>query len=889
MADDIQLTFNRGVVSPLALARVDVKRVAMSAQEQCNWMPRTLGPMSVRPGLGYIGPTKSNRAARFIPFVFSTTDTALVELTDNLMRVWVDDALVTRPSVSTTISNGEFTTDLSDWSDEDELGATSQWAAGEYMLLFGDGTNAAAREQELTIAGGDQNVQHALRISVRLGKVRLRVGSTSGADDYVGETELGQGTHSLTFTPTGGSAFVRFYNRSQSWAFVRSCAVESSGALEIPTTLSSDLLSGVRVAQSGDVLFLACGLTHRQLRIERRSDNSWSVVLYLPETGPFRPVNTGPVTLTPNVLSGAAALTANKPFFKPTHAGALFKIASTGQTVFAVLSAGNTFTNPIRVAGIEETRLFDRQITGTWSGTLTRQMSVGAPGAWTDVVTYTTNGTGNNIDDGYDNQVIYYRIGFKTGDYVSGSANVTLSSKNGTIAGIILMNGYVSETEMSGIVLEPFGSTEASSEWSEGAWSDIRGYPSALTFFGGRLWWAGKDRVWGSVVDSFEDFDEDYLGDAGPINRSIGSGPVDTINWLLPLQTLTLGAQGAEFLCRSSSLEEPLTPSNFNLREATTYGSSGVEPAKIDAGGVFIDRTGSRLMEVLTDSATLDTQELTVINPEICLPGVVRMGVQRRPDTRIHMVRSDGVVVVLIFDRAEEVKCLVTVETDGLIEDVVTLPGVPEDQVYYVVNRTINGGTHRFLEKWALCTEAVGGTINKMADAYKVYSGSSTTTITGLSHLIGETVVAWANGKDQGTFTVSGSGTITLPEATTYTVVGLGYEARFNSSKIGAAVFGPAVLTQTKRIDRLGLVLANTHYQGLQYGQDADHLDDLPLVEDGTTTEEDYIWGAYDQASFPVNGSFQSPDTRLYLKGTAPRPCTVMAAIISIDNGNRRG
>jgi hypothetical protein len=886
LADDIQLTFNRGVVSPKALARVDIKRVAMSAEEQCNWVARTLGPMSVRPGLGYLGATKSNAAARFLPFVFSTTDTALIELTNNVMRVWVDDALITRPSVSTAISNGSFTTDLTNWGDVDEVGGTSAWRTGGYMGLTGDGTNYAGREQTVAVALADRNVEHALKIHIINGTVLLRVGSTSGGEEYIEETELAYGWHSLTFTPTGANFYVRFMNRNNYLCDVDSCAIESAGAMEVTTTLTADLIDDVRYTQSGDVLFLACGVTHRQQRIERRSSTSWSMVDYVSETGPFRAANSGTITLAPSALNGNVNLVASKPMFKSTHVGGLFKINSQGQTVSSSISAADTFSNPIRVTGIGASRGFTITITGTWTATVTVQRSPGAPGSWTDVVNYTTNQALTH-EDGYDNQIIYYRIGIKTGNYTSGTAAVSLSISTGSISGTARATSFVSSTQLTAVVLRDFGSTTASADWQEGSWSDYRGYPSAATFFGGRLWWAGKDRVQGSVVDAFNDFDEEYLGDAGPINRSIGAGPVDSINWLLPLQTLTLGAQGAEFLCRSSSLEEPLTPNNFNMRESTTYGSGNVEATKIDSGGIFVDRTGSRVMEVVTDSATLETKELTVINPEICLPEIVRMGVQRRPDTRIHLVRSDGVVVMLIFDRAEDVKCLLTIETDGLIEDVVVLPGAPEDQVYYVVNRTVNGSTVRYLERWALASEAEGGVINKMADSYVVYSGASTTTITGLGHLVGESVVCWANSKDQGTFTVSGGGTITLPEATTYAIAGLGYEARFNSAKIGVSIYGPAVLTQTKRIDRLGLILANTHYQGLEYGQDADHLDNLPLMEDGTETAADYIWDSYDQGSFPLNGTFQTTDTRLYLKGTAPRPCTVMAAVVSVDKGTR--
>ena len=883
MAEDVLLAFNRGVVSPLALGRVDIKRVAMSAEEQCNWMPRTLGPMSLRPGLGYLGNTKSNAAARFLPFVFSTDDVALVELTHSTVRVWVDDELVTRPSVSTTITNGTFDADLTGWTDLDEAGTSSLWAAGGYMALLGDGTNGAIREQAVTISAPDQGVEHALRIAVVIGPVYLRVGSSSGGDQYISETLLARGEHSLAFTPTGGTAYVRFFNRLSYSAYIDRCTIATAGTMELSVDIDSSLFNSIRTAQSGDVIFLAIGTDHRPMRIERRGSTSWSVVDYVNTNGPFRAANLTPITLTPSALIGDITLTASKPIFTVDNVGSLYRVASQGQSVFATASSANVYTNPIRVSGVGNGRVFTFSITGTWSATVTLQRSVGAPGAWTDVTNYTTNQS-TALGDGYDNQVIYYRLGINTGNYTSGTASLYMYFSSGSIGGVFRATSYASETVLNGVVETDFGSTTGSADWSESSWSIRRGFPAALTFFGGRLWWAGKDRVWGSIVDSFTDFDDNYIGDAGPISRSIGAGPVDTINWLLPLQTMTLGAQGAEFLCRSSSLEEPLTPTNFNLREATTFGSSNVGAEKIDAGGVFIDRTGSRVMEVVTDSATLTTQELSVINPTICLPGIVRMDVQRRPDTRVHLVRSDGVVVVLLFDRAEDVKCLVTVETDGLVEDVVVLPGVPEDQVYYVVKRTVGGNTVRFLERWALITEAEGATVNKMADAFVVYSGASTATITGLSHLEGEVVSCWANGKDQGTFTVTG-GSITIPEATTYAVSGLVYEGRFNSAKIGTSIFGPGILNKTKRINSLALILYKTHYQGLQYGQDPDHLDNLPLVENGATTPADTIWGYYDEESFPLNGTFETTDTRLYLKATSPRPVTVLAAVVDLDKG----
>jgi len=197
------VSFNRGLVSRLGVSRADVKRIALSARRMTNWMPRVLGSMSLRPGLGYIGATRNNAQVRTLEFTFSTTDKALLELTDSTLRVWVNDALVTRVSVATAVVNGDFTTNLANWTDNDEAGAVSQWVSPGYMELVGTGTNAAIRDQQVTVAAGDLNKEHALRIVVARGPVALRVGSTSGGEQYIDETTLYEGNHSLTFTPTG--------------------------------------------------------------------------------------------------------------------------------------------------------------------------------------------------------------------------------------------------------------------------------------------------------------------------------------------------------------------------------------------------------------------------------------------------------------------------------------------------------------------------------------------------------------------------------------------------------------------------------------------------------------------------------------------------------------
>ena len=868
--------------------------MAWSAEIMKNWMPRVLGSMSLRAGLGHIGATASNAAARYLRFVFSTNDKAKIELTNELLRVWVNDALITRAAVSTQLTNVGFDVDLSGWTDADESGATSAWQAGGYMGLTGTGTNAAIRYQQATVVAADQGVQHALRVVIQRGPVTLKVGSSLGGEQYIAATELQTGVHSLTLTPTG-NFYVQFESRLERMVLVDSCLVEAAGVMTIPTPWEAADLGSVRYDQSGDVLFVACeGFTQR--RIERRNSTSWSVVQYLPEDGPFRPENAGPIAITPSGLTGNIFLTASASLFNESqapsddNAGALFSITSEGQTVSANIAAQNTFTNTIRVTGTSTARSFTVSLTGTWTATVTLQRSFDDGASWIDVTTYTVNTT-TTYSDGLDNQIVLYRIGVKTGDYGANTVAASLAYPLGSITGVVRVTAFSNATQVSAEVLSALGGTTATDVWAEGAWSDSRGWPTSVALYEGRLGWAGKDTVALSVSDAFAAFDPETEGDSGPMNRTIGSGPVDTINWMLPLQRLILGGQGAEHSVRSTAFDEPLTPTNFNIKPASTQGSSAVNPVKIDSRGVYVQRGGSRVFELTFDPKDYDYSsiDLTQLVPEIGQPRVVRMDAQRQPDTRIHCVRSDGVAAVLVYDKLENVLCWVTVETDGQIEDVIVMPaglGEEEDAVYYVVARSINGATVRYLEKLAMASECIGETLNNQADSFITFTNTpASTTVSGLSHLVGESVVVWQDGVcpedadgDPKQFTVSASGAITLDTAATTGIVGLPYQAPWKGSKLGRVLGAHAM------IESVALMLAYTHAKGLKYGSSLveSEMDNLPLVNEGAPVDEDTVYESLDTEPITVPGGW-STTSRLCLLASAPRPATVLAAGIKVN------
>lgn len=892
---------NRGLVSRLSLGRGDLKRMAVAADIFVNYMPRVLGSMMVRAGMGYLGSTKSDAAARYLPFVFSASQKALLEFTDSVMRVWVNDSPVTRVAVSTAVTNGNFTTDLASWTDSDEAGGTSQWASPGYMQLNGNGTAAARRDQTLTVAAADLNKEHALNITIARGPVTLTVGTSAGDGTYVAETELGTGVHSLAFTPTG-NVFIRFSSRLIRTVYVDSCNIAAAGVMELTSPYPAAALGTIRSDQSGDVVYLANN-GYQQRKVERRSTTSWSIVLYQPNDGPFRVQNVSATTMTPSVLNGNGTLTASVPTFKSTHVGALFAVTSTGQTVTKSMTAALDATTGLEVTGVGTDRTVTIIISGMTAGrTVILQRSFDNS-IWTAVSgkSWTADTTEAYVD-GLDNQTPYYRLLCSVVG-AAGSTVATLSIPTGSIRGVARVTAFTSSTVVDIEVLTDFGGTSASTIWEEGKWSDYRGWPTAVAMYEGRLGWTGKDSIILSVSDGFESFDSEVTGDSGPINRSIGSGPVDTINWALPLQRLILGGQMAEFSCRSTSFDEPLTPTNFNIKKASTQGSAEVPGVQVDQQGIYVQRGGTRVFALEFDGQSYDynSNQLSAIYPTIGAPGIVRIAVQRQPDTRVHFVRSDGTVAILVFDKVENVICWLEMETDGLVEDAVVLPsdeGEEEDHVYYTVNRTINGATKRFLERWATEAECRGledddttvTPLCMLGDSYVAYT-TNTSATPAAAHLEGEQVVVWADGADIGhddndDLIYSISGGVLTPALTTIPtqiMIGLPYTAQWRSGKLVqlANQAGTAIKEQ-KNISNLGMLLVDCHRKGVKFGPDFNNLDDLPSVEGGAPVDADHIHPELDDNFMTFPGTW-TVDQRICLESIAPRPATVLAFVCSVD------
>jgi len=906
-------SFAVGVQDKKHLARVDLERMRLAAEEQTNLLAMTTGPGFMRPGLGYIGTTGANEPV-LRKFEFSATDAALLVFTNQLLTPYVNDIPVARNAVSATVADGTFTTGAG-WTLAPTAGATALITGGNLVLAASArGSKAIARQ---TVAVSQVGIEHALRIVVERGPVTLRVGSASTGDDLVEETELRTGTHSIAFTPSGANFYIELNSSQRVARYVNSCVVEGAGVVTLPTPWPLARLSRLRLAQSADVIFAAC-VGYQQRRIERRSARSWSIVLYTADDGPFTVGRTRNVKLKSSVYEGNGTLTSDTPFFSPGHVGVLFKLTHSGQSSIVQLAADNAFTEPFKVTGVSAAsftytndRDWNWQVSGTWAGTLKVLRSYDDAqfgykpfrrNTSSTTIDITANAGPETNGDEEDNAEIWYKIGFEPGTYTSGSAVVATSYDGGGGYGICRVIAYNSPTEVAIDVLRPFTSVEYSEDWQEGEWSALRGWPSAVAFADGRLFWSGMDRLWGSVSDGYESFDETVEGDSGPIARSIATGGVNDTHWLLGLHRLNIGTSGSVSVAKSSSLDEPLTPTSLSIRDSSTTGVAPIDPVKMDSYGLFVERSGKAIMESVFDAGGGDyvTTELSKLTTDIFREGVKELAIQRRPDTRIWAVLNDGSAVCIVYDPSDKagVVAFIPVATDssGLFRSVTVLPGIDQDRVYFGIRRTLPGGVSHFIEKMALDSEARPATLCKVMDSFlagTIIPGSPTVSV---PHLAGMQVVMWINGAPVETspgeptlFTVSGGGLVTLPQ--TYAtpqpfVCGLAYRMRYKSARLAYGATGGTAMLKKKKVNELGLIMTDFTRHGIRYGGEFDNpnrpLNRLPSINARGTAPAIVLGGVQDEDPFIFDGPWDT-DSRICLEWSSPYTCTLMALTGSID------
>jgi hypothetical protein len=144
-----------------------------------------------------------------------------------------------------------------------------------------------------------------------------------------------------------------------------------------------------------------------------------------------------------------------------------------------------------------------------------------------------------------------------------------------------------------------------------------------------------------------------------------------------------------------------------------------------------------------------------------------------------------------------------------------------------IIKRTIGGATKRYVEFLnTFDFDQTDNTSFNFLDSQLSYSGSSATTISGLSHLEGQTVSILANGATHPDKVVS-SGQITLDRAVTKAKIGLSYTSILKTMRIDAGSQNGSSQGKTKRIYEVTARLFES--VGVEVGPDLNNMERVPF------------------------------------------------------------
>jgi hypothetical protein len=356
---------------------------------------------------------------------------------------------------------------------------------------------------------------------------------------------------------------------------------------------------------------------------------------------------------------------------------------------------------------------------------------------------------------------------------------------NGQIAGVASSPG--STTTETWTITCTFSSAERQ-EWSvtgsvSGAaisyWK-AGNYPQTVSFFEQRLFFGGSvqfpQHIWGSGAG-------DYLNmtvgnrDSDGVNLAIAGNDYNAITHMVSARSLMPLTTSTEFSLAGPNNFAISGISSNVIKDHTRNGSNNVKPLRIGREVVFLQRDG-RKARAISYSVTEDANvapDITIFAEHLTRSATFTdMAFASNPDYIAWLIRSDGVLCSLTLAREFEATAWARHTTNGTFESVASIPSTSSDDVYLIVNRTVDGATHRYVE---LFDYDEVDTV--YSDCSEIYSGAPITTITGLDHLEGMTVTAVVkeNADDEYGVVhpsmVVEAGSVTLEYAVEYAAIGL--------------------------------------------------------------------------------------------------------------------
>jgi|GEM_PF-1085088 len=280
------------------------------------------------------------------------------------------------------------------------------------------------------------------------------------------------------------------------------------------------------------------------------------------------------------------------------------------------------------------------------------------------------------------------------------------------------VQGFVKITAVTGPrtataqVQSPLSSGAATRDWFEGAWSDVRGYPSAIGLLDGRLWYGRTPNnprtLDGSKFFAYEVFTPPVNNeDDGAVRITLGNNATSDsseIKWIMGTDVLVVGTFGGEFLVKGTG-DLAITQVDHSAKQRTSWGSEHVKPSFIGSFVNFIQRGARKLRQIQYEDSigTYKAVDISVFSEHLMESGIKTQEVQRNTDSILYLLRHDGKMALATIEQDQQVNAwsLWEDESDVVIEDIAIVPSYDDayDEVYLIVRREIEGETVRYIER----------------------------------------------------------------------------------------------------------------------------------------------------------------------------------------------
>jgi hypothetical protein len=675
MTQFIQPSFSKGEISPTLYGRVDTAayNVALAKASNCNI--HTYGGVSNRQGTSFLGPCKDHSyAPRLIPFQFKTSDQYMLEFGNLYMRVIRNDAYVT--DAVKTISNGTATK-------ANPVVITSS----SHPFVSTDEVVISGMTEMTELNGNRYNIT---KINANTFSLQSQADNTNIDGTGFGAVESTGGTVKAIYT--------------------------------IATTYATADLDELKYTQSADTMTLTHS-SYPARDLVRTNHNAWTIA-----DVSFVPAIADPTAVTVTV-NGADNNIVWK--YKVTAIQADTGIESLAGVTAGLTTVNTEKTNPakveitghglitgdeVEITGLtEHTELNGRRFLITKVDanhfTLNGEDATGhgsvesTGGSNTCYATHDVSGTeaaptGTTIPD---NTITWAAV--------AGAEKYAVYRAKGGRG----LYGLVAETHELTYTDDTTALTTSDTSLSPPVYSDplsVAGdYPGTSSYFEQRQVYGGSLNKPDTVYYS-RTADRTNMSAATPavsddaFFTTMASRQVNEIRHFVPLNDLLVLTSGSEWQVNSGP-DTAFELASIRQKPQSSWGSSHLRPITIANTVFFVEENLSQVRS-FGYSFQLDgytgTNVTLLANHMLKDNTVVDWAVSLVPEVRFYFCRDDGKVLTLTFDNEQEVIAWTTWTTDGNYERAASLAHAAsesQDQVYFIVKRTIDGNTVRYVEKLA--------------------------------------------------------------------------------------------------------------------------------------------------------------------------------------------